>query len=161
MLSAIAHVATHVPEPAPLEKDYPSFRSWKQARNRWDHARKASITSQVGESRKRPAVSVSLRATHPDEQPRERTETHAANTALRGLLADTSWILDRDTTLKLVEMSRHGMRAFLDSDADDDRQTRGGQSQHSLSQTHALTTHVILILQGSQTGIPRSSAQHG
>ena len=112
-------------EEPPVEQNFPSYRLWKKARNRWDRARrKSAIRLQVDadcDSQKRLMCSASDSEAQADVQQRER---RAANTALRGLLADTSWALDRDATLKLVEMSWYGLCAFLDLDADDDRSTR-------------------------------------
>ena len=112
-------------EEPPVEQNFPSYRLWKKARNRWDRARrKSAIRLQVdADSQKRLMWRASDSEAQADVQQRER---RAANTALRGLLADTSWELDRDATLKLVEMSWYGLRAFLDLDADDDRSTRYG-----------------------------------
>ena len=123
------------PEEPPVEQDFPSHRLWKKARNRWDHARRKGLSkssaSQVGASQKRPAALLHRASESEAQADVQRRERHAANAALRGLLADTGWALDRDATLKLVEMSWCGLRAFLDLDADGDRFTRRPGELHS------------------------------
>ena len=53
-----------------------------------------------------------------EEQPAERANRKhksACSTALRSLLADSEWTLNRTDTSRMVEMAVDGLRAFLDS----------------------------------------------
>ena len=85
-----------------------------------------------------------LRASPSEAEPAERKarqEKQVCSIVLRNLLADSAWSLDRTETFRLVEMARDGLRAFLDSDEDDDRLT-SADARHTNIEKFRKTTAV-------------------
>ena len=87
-----------------------------------------------------------LRASPSEAEPAERKarqEKQVCSIVLCNLLADSTWSLDRTETFRLVEMARDGLRAFLDSDEDDDRLTRADVRHINIEKFRNTTARMV------------------